>query len=49
MEPKKPSPVDGVVMTSLDVLRKAKPEAQDEYALSNVRNGDPPEAAAIPR
>ncbi|BAM37068.1 hypothetical protein G182_gp70 [Pseudomonas phage KPP12] len=34
MEPKKPSPVDGVIMTSLDVLRKAKPEAQDEYALS---------------
>lgn len=34
MEPKKPSPVDGVSMTSLDVLRKAKPEAQDEYALS---------------
>ncbi|WP_227574550.1 hypothetical protein, partial [Acinetobacter baumannii] len=31
---KKPSPVDGVIMTSLDVLRKAKPEAQDEYALS---------------
>uniref|UniRef100_A0AB39AHX0 Terminase small subunit n=1 Tax=Pseudomonas phage vB_PaeM_HTN4 TaxID=3236645 RepID=A0AB39AHX0_9VIRU len=34
MEPKKPSPVDGAIMTSLDVLRKAKPEAQDEYALS---------------
>lgn len=34
MEPKKPSPVDEVIMTSLDVLRKAKPEAQDEYALS---------------
>lgn len=34
METKKPSPVDGVIMTSLDVLRKAKPEAQDEYALS---------------
>lgn len=34
MEPKKPSPVDGVIMTSLDVLRKAKPEAQDEYAVS---------------
>ncbi len=25
MEPKKPSPVDGVIMTSLDVLRKAGP------------------------
>ncbi|QLI49363.1 hypothetical protein vBPaeMUSP3_69 [Pseudomonas phage vB_PaeM_USP_3] len=34
MEPKKPSPVDGVIMTSLDVLRKAQPEAQDEYAVS---------------
>ncbi|QYC95070.1 hypothetical protein [Pseudomonas phage PhL_UNISO_PA-DSM_ph0031] len=34
MEQKKPSPADGVSMTSLDVLRKAKPEAQDEYALS---------------
>ncbi|AFD10657.1 hypothetical protein F356_gp73 [Pseudomonas phage NH-4] len=34
MEQKKPSPVDGVIMTSLDVLRKAKPEAQDEYAVS---------------
>ena len=34
MEQKKPSPVDGVIMTSLDVLRKAQPEAQDEYALS---------------
>ncbi|QIQ66662.1 hypothetical protein elmo_69 [Pseudomonas phage elmo] len=34
MEPKKPSPVDGVIMTSLDVLRKAKPEAQDECAAS---------------
>ncbi|WFP47201.1 hypothetical protein FIM_gp64 [Pseudomonas phage FIM] len=34
MEQKKPSPVDGVIITSLDVLRKAKPEAQDEYAVS---------------
>lgn len=34
MEQKKPSPVDGVIMTSLDVLRKAQPEAQDEYAVS---------------
>lgn len=34
MKQKKTSPVDGVIMTSLDVLRKAKPEAQDEYAVS---------------
>ncbi|QQO38615.1 hypothetical protein [Pseudomonas phage TH15] len=34
MEPKKPSPADGVSMTSLDVIRKAQPEAQDEYAVS---------------
>lgn len=34
MEQKKPSPVDGVIMTSLDVIRKAQPEAQDEYAVS---------------
>ncbi|QIQ66755.1 hypothetical protein goodold_71 [Pseudomonas phage goodold] len=34
MEQKKTSPVDGVIMTSIDVLRKAKPEAQDEYAVS---------------
>ncbi|HHM5290164.1 TPA: hypothetical protein ACRMRV_002519 [Pseudomonas aeruginosa] len=34
MEQKKPSPVDRVIMTSLDVLRKAQPEAQDEYAVS---------------
>ncbi|QEM42873.1 hypothetical protein HWC62_gp90 [Pseudomonas phage PA8P1] len=34
MEQKKPSPVDGVIMTSLDVIRKAQPEAQDECAVS---------------
>lgn len=34
MEQKKTSPVDGVIMTSIDVLQKAKSEAQDEYAVS---------------
>lgn len=37
MEQQKPSEVDGAIaMTDLDIriLRKAKPEAQDEYALS---------------